>query len=263
MSSIISSIMPLFVSSLLSSCTSIKDSVKLCNFNCSQSQGITVQAIDDSRVLLIALKIDAGSFQEFRCDKDLVLGLDLESLSKILKQGNNEEYLTLMAEDSPDNLMAVFEDKKKDRISEFSLKLMDIDSDVLTIDDMETDCTITLPAYEFAKIAKDMKTLSESLKIVVTKDSVKFNAEGQIGTGSVILKPHTDMDKPEESVKIELNSPVALTFGAKYLNDIVKATSLSSTVTIKLTDKSPALFEYKLPSGYLRYYLAPKFDDEE
>ncbi|ESX02155.1 Proliferating cell nuclear antigen [Ogataea parapolymorpha DL-1] len=242
---------------------SIKDSVKLCNFNCSQSKGITVQAIDDSRVLLIALKIDSGSFQEFRCDRDLVLGLDLESLSKILKQGNNEDYLTIIAEDSPDSLLVVFEDKKKDRISEFSLKLMDIDSDVLTIDDMEHDCSITMPAYEFAKIARDMKTLSESLQIIITKDSVKFNAEGQIGSGSIILKPHTDMEKPDESIKIELNQPVVLTFGAKYLNDIVKATALSSTVTIKLTDKAPALFEYRLPSGYLRYYLAPKFDDED
>lgn len=207
--------------------------------------------------------MDPGCFQEFRCDRDLVLGLDLESLGKILKQGNNEDYLTLIAEDSPDSLLIVFEDKKKDRISEFSLKLMDIDSDVLTIDDMDNDCSITMPSSDFAKIARDFKTMSESLQIVVTKESVKFKADGQIGSGSVIFKPHTDLDNPDESIKIDMNQPVNLTFGAKYLNDIVKASTLSSTITIKLTDKAPALFEFKLPSGYLRYYLAPKFEDEE
>ncbi|GME71750.1 unnamed protein product [Ambrosiozyma monospora] len=207
--------------------------------------------------------MDAGCFQEYRCDRDLVLGLDLESLGKILKQGNSDDYLTIIAEDTPDKLLVVFEDKKKDRISEFELKLMDIDSDVLSIDDMDNDCSITLPSAEFAKIARDMKTLSESLQILVTKDSVKFAAEGTIGNGSVILKPHTDMDQPDESIRIDLNQPVNLTFGAKYLNDIVKASTLSPTVTIKLTDKAPALFEYRLPSGYLRYYLAPKFEDEE
>ncbi|ODV86510.1 hypothetical protein CANARDRAFT_6975 [[Candida] arabinofermentans NRRL YB-2248] len=242
---------------------SIKDSVKLCNFTCSQSDGIVVQAIDDSRVLLIALKIDNDCFQDFRCDKNLVLGLDLESLGKILKQGNNDDRLTLLAEDSPDNLTINFEDKNKDRISEFNLKLMDIDSDSLSIEDMDNDCSITMPSNDFAKIVRDMKILSESLQIIVTKDSIKFGAEGSIGAGKVILKPQTNIDKPEESVKINLNSPVNLTFGAKYLNDIVKATTLSNTVTIKLTDKAPALFEYSLPSGYLRFYLAPKFDDEE
>lgn len=237
--------------------------MKLCNFNCSSSEGITVQAIDDSRVLLIALKMDPGCFAEYRCDRDLVLGLDLESLGKILKQGNNEDYLTLMADDQPDSIAVVFEDKKKDRISEFSLKLMDLDTDVLSIDDMDNDCSITMPSSDFAKIARDMKTLSESLQILVTKESVKFKADGQIGSGSVVYKPHSDLDNPDESVRIDMNQPVNLTFGAKYLNDIVKAATLSSTITIKLTDKAPALFEFKLPSGYLRYYLAPKFEDDE
>lgn len=222
-----------------------------------------MQAIDDSRVLLIALKMDPGCFSEFRCDRDLVLGLDLESFGKILKQGDNEDYLTIIAEDNPDSILVVFEDKKKDRISEFSLKLMDIDTDVLTIDEMETDCSITMPSSDFSKIAKDFKTMSESLNIVVTKESVKFKAEGQIGSGSVIFKPFTDLETPDNSIKIDMNQPVDLSFGAKYLNDIVKAASLSSTITIKLTDKAPALFEFKLPSGYLRYYLAPKFDDED
>lgn len=240
----------------------IKDSVKLCNFNVNES-GLNVQAIDDSRVLLISLLVEPECFHEYRCDRSIVLGLDLESFNKILKQGNNDDYLTLTAEDEPDNLMVVFEDKKKERISEFSLKLMDIDSDVLNIDEMDHDCVITMPSSEFSKIVRDMKTLSESLNIVVTKDSVKFNADGQIGTGSVILKSFTDMENPNESIRIALEKPVDLSFGAKYLNDIAKAATLSSTVSLKLTDKAPALFEFKLPSGHLRYYLAPKFDDEE
>lgn len=235
----------------------------MCNFNCSANDGLTVQAIDDSRVLLIALKMDPGCFNEYRCDRDLVLGLDLESFGKILKQGQNEDYLTLMAEDQPDSIAVVFEDKKKDRISEFSLKLMDIDTDVLTIDDMDNDCSITMPSSDFSKIARDMKTMSESLQILVTKESIKFKAEGSIGTGSIVYKPHSDLDNPDESIRIDLNQPVNLTFGAKYLNDIVKAATLSNTITIKLTDKAPALFEFKLPSGYLRYYLAPKFEDDE
>lgn len=235
----------------------------MCNFNCSSADGITLQAIDDSRVLLIALKLDPSCFQDFRCDKNLVLGLDLESFSKILKQGNNEDFLTLIANDSPDSLVVVFEDQKKDRISEFSLKLIDIDSDVLSIEDMDHDCTIEMPAPDFAKIARDMRTLSESLQVLVTKDSINFKAEGSIGTGSVVMKAHTDMKDTKQSIRIDLNKPVNLTFGAKYLTDIVKATALADTVTIKLTNKLPAMFEYKLQGGYLRYYLAPKFEDEE
>ncbi|KAG7665195.1 POL30 [[Candida] subhashii] len=241
----------------------IKDSVKLCNFNCTE-HGITVQAVDDSRVLLVSLLVGQTAFSEYRCDRDVTLGIDLESFSKIIKCGNNEDYLTIMADDSPDSVTTVFEDKKKDRISEYTLKLMNIDSEFLKIDDMEYDTVVNMPSSEFAKIVRDLKNLSESLNIVVTKDSVKFSSEGESGSGSVVLKPYTDMDRPEESVNVHLDNPVDLTFGLKYLNDIIKATNLSGTITIKLADKTPALFEYKLDvGGYLRFYLAPKFDEDE
>lgn len=241
---------------------SIKDCVQLCNFNCD-SKGITVQAVDDSRVLLVSLLIGSDSFSEYRCDRELTLGIDLKSFGKIIRCGANEDYLTLIAEDSPDSVALIFEDKTKDRTSEYSLKLMDIDSEFLKIDDMDFDSVITLPAAEFQKTCRDLSTLSESLQILVTKDSVKFAAKGDSGSGSIIIKPHTDLENPDHSVRVDLKQPVDLTFGLRFISDIIKATALSSTVTVKLSDKSPALFEYKLPSGYLRFYLAPKFDEEE
>ncbi|EMG48323.1 Proliferating cell nuclear antigen [Candida maltosa Xu316] len=224
--------------------------------------GITVQAVDDSRVLLVSLLISQSSFSEYRCDREVTLGVDLESFGKIIKSANNDDYLTLLAEDSPDTLMTIFEEKKKEKISEYSLKLMDIDSEFLQIEDMEYDAVITLPSTDFAKLVRDLKNLSESLRIVVTKDSVKFSSEGDNGSGSVIVKPYEQSET--DRVSISLDDPVDLTFGLKYLSDIVKAATLSTFITIKMADKTPALFEFKMESGgYLRFYLAPKFDDEE
>lgn len=222
-----------------------------------------MQAVDDSRVLLVSLLVGEDAFANYRCDRNITLGIDLSSLAKVLKCGNNTDSLTLMAEDSPDKVLVMFEDKQKDRISEYSLKLMDIESDFLDIDDMEYDTVIHLPAPDFQKVARDLSQLSDSLTILVTKDTVKFQADGDIGSGSVIVKPHTDLSDPDSSVKVELNKPVNLTFGLKYLLDVIKGSGLSTSITVKLADKTPALFEYKLPSGYLRFYLAPKFDDEE
>lgn len=240
-----------------------KDTVQLCNFNCTE-HGITVQAVDDSRVLLVSLLIGQDAFSSYRCDRSITLGIDLNSFSKILKCGNNSDSLTLLADDDhPDSVMVVFEDTAKDRISEYKLKLMDIESDFLNIDDMDYDSVVTMPSAEFQKICRDLSQLSDSLTVAVTKDTVKFVSEGDIGSGSVIVKPLTDLDKTENSVKVDLTKPVDLSFGLKYLLDVIKGSSLSSSITVKLADKTPALFEFKLSSGYLRFYLAPKFDEEE
>ncbi|KAM9888882.1 hypothetical protein OXX69_012976, partial [Metschnikowia pulcherrima] len=62
---------------------SVKDCVKLCNFNCTE-HGITVQAVDDSRVLLVSLLVGSSAFTDYRCDRDITLGIDLEPFSKII-----------------------------------------------------------------------------------------------------------------------------------------------------------------------------------
>ncbi len=67
------------------------------------------------------------------------------------------------------------------------------------------------------------------------------------------------MEKPGESVEIELSEPVSLTFSLKYLVNFCKASALSNTVKICLSNEVPLLVEYTLAgSSYLRFYLAPK-----
>ena len=55
-----------------------------------------------------------------------------------------------------------------------------------------------------------------------------------------------------------------MTFAMRYLNFFTKATPLSGTVTLSLSKDVPLVVEYKIAEyGYVRYYLAPKIDDEE
>lgn len=239
-----------------------KDCVQLVNFQCTEN-GIIAQAVDDSRVLLVSLEIGSEAFQEYRCDHPVTLGMDLSSLSKILRCGNNSDTLTLIADDTPDCIVLLFEDTKRDRIAEYSLKLMDIDTDFLKIEELAYDSTLMMPSSEFAKIVRDLSQLSDSLNIMITKETIKFVADGDIGSGSVILKPSINMDKPDESVKLEMEQPVDLTFGAKYLLDIVKGAALSERIGIRLSSEAPALFQFDLKSGFLQFFLAPKFNDEE
>lgn len=49
----------------------------------------------------------------------------------------------------------------------------------------------------------------------------------------------------------------------RYLNFFTKATSLSSTVILSMSKDVPLVVEYRIKDiGYIRYYLAPKIEDE-
>jgi len=88
---------------------------------------------------------------------------------------------------------------------------------------------------------------------------VKFSAQGDIGNGSVMLRQTSNVEKPNEAVVIELSEPVSLTFSLKYLVNFCKASGLSPSVKICLSNEIPLLVEYPLAAAsYLRFYLAPK-----
>lgn len=99
------------------------------------------------------------------------------------------------------------------------------------------------------------------VQIEATKEGIKFSCSGDIGNGAVTLRSHTNIDKPEQNVEISLSEPVALTFSLKYLVGFCKASGLSSSVKLCLSNEVPLLVEYSLASNsYLRFYLAPKVE---
>ncbi|KZZ95945.1 Proliferating cell nuclear antigen, PCNA [Moelleriella libera RCEF 2490] len=241
----------------------IKDLVQDCNFDCNDS-GIALQAMDNSHVALVSMLLKAESFVPYRCDRNIALGVNLTSLTKVLRAAQNEDVVTLKAEDAPDVLNLLFETADNDRVSEYDLKLMDIDQEHLGIPQTEYAATIAMPATEFRRICTDLAAMSESVNIEASKDGVKFACNGDIGNGSVTLRSHTNVEKPELNVDIELTEPVSLTFSLKYLVNFCKAAALSSQVKICLSSEVPLLVEYNLTgSSYLRFYLAPKIGEEE
>ena len=73
------------------------------------------------------------------------------------------------------------------------------------------------------------------------------------------MRSHTNVDKPESNIEINLSEPVALTFSLKYLTNFCKASGLSASVKLCLSNEVPLLVEYGLQNNsYLRFYLAPK-----
>ncbi|CAG8477594.1 8844_t:CDS:2 [Funneliformis caledonium] len=241
----------------------IKELVTDANFDCNET-GIALQAMDNSHVALVSLLLRSEGFHPYRCDRGFSLGVNLNSLSKILKCAGNDDIITLKADDnSADSLSLCFESPSNERVSEYELKLMDIDQEHLSIPETDYDATIIMSSAEFQRICRDLMVISESVSVDVAKDAVVFSAEGEMGSGSVKLKQNPSVDKPEEQVVIELNTSVSLQFSLKYLMNFTKGTPLSDQVMLGLSENMPLLVEYKMDdAGYIRFYLAPKIGEE-
>ncbi|CAB9499252.1 Proliferating cell nuclear antigen [Seminavis robusta] len=243
---------------------SIKDLVNDANLDCSE-EGISIQCMDSSHVSLVSISLAANAFDHYRCDRPLSLGLNSANMAKIFKMMGKDDSVVLKAEDEPDNLTMMFENDKTDTIADFELKLMDIDNEQLGIPDTPYKCTIQMPAGEFQRIIRDLQVLGDACTISCTKEGIRFTVSGSIGTGNILIRAH-DAEKEENSVKIEMEEPVELSFALRYLNFFTKATPLSAQVVLCMSPEVPIVVDYPIEdTGFVKFYLAPKIDegDEE
>ena len=163
--------------------------------------------MDNSHVALVSVKLEATGFKRYRCDRPMPLGVNLNSLTKVLKCAKDDDLCTLKASDDGDMLNLTYEAKSarlfitfllssdlnvwkkdSDRIAEYDMKLMDIDSDTLGIPDTDYDARVTMPSSEFSRIVRDLGQLGESVRIEVSKEGVRFASDGEAANGSVLLK---------------------------------------------------------------------------
>ena len=112
--------------------------------------------MDFSHVALVSLNLSMEGFETYRCDSNMVLGLNVANLSKVLKLSDPSDSITLQADQDPSVLKITFENTKSGRTTEFSLNLITLDIEHLSIPETEYSSLVTINSAEFAKICREL-----------------------------------------------------------------------------------------------------------
>merc|ERR550514_346650 len=209
------------------------------------------------------MKLRESAFTEFKCDRATSLGMNVESLGKVLKMCGPNDSLKLQAKQDGDSVNFQCESGEDDRIADFDLKLMEIESEHMEIPEQQYKVVAKMPSAEFQKICRDLKEFGETMQISASKEGLRFSVQGDLGSGNVMLKPR-ESTKVEEQVALTVHEPVVATFALRYLNNFAKAAPLCGAVELGLGPDSPLLVKYdldKADNGHMQFYLAPKIDE--
>jgi len=219
--------------------------------------------MDSAHVCLVSVSLEAEGFDKFNCERAVSLGVDMESMSKVMRCAAKDDIITLSAAStSPDTLKFTFEAADQDRVSEYEMKLMTIEEEHLAIPDTEYTAIVTLPGQELQRILRDLAQFGDTITIATLKDSVQFSANGSLGSGNIKLS-QTATESEDKSVTIDTSEPVSLQFACRYLNMFMKAATLSTQVKVSLSNDIPLKMEFEIGKlGSLKYYLAPKIEDD-
>ncbi|CAH1401855.1 unnamed protein product [Nezara viridula] len=213
---------------LLKILEAIKELLNEATFQCTQN-GIQLQAMDTSHVSLISLFLSQGGFDNYKCDRNISLGINLSSMLKIMKCAGSDDILTIKNHEEPDSITFIFESQSYDKVSNYQLRLMNLEHEHLDIPETDYACVMKMPSSEFARIFKMLLQFGETVEISCSKEGVKFSTSGDLGSANIKLAPNNTTDS-DKAVFIEIQEPVVATFAIRYLTLFAKATPLALRV---------------------------------
>jgi len=144
--------------------------------------------MDSAHVALTTVMLKKEGFAVYHCERSVILGLNLTSLSKILKTTDNSDAITFRHDDDADVITIVADAVDGSKTSEFQMKLMEIEAESMGVPEMEYKAKLSMPSSDFAKVVRDMGIFGETVTINVVRDGIKFSAAGDIGDGFAFFK---------------------------------------------------------------------------
>jgi len=217
-------------------------------------KGVQVLTLDTARVALVDMFLDADNFEEYYCEADMVAGINVTNMFKLLKFISNNDTLTVEI-NSREYLDIRIENTVKRSDTRFKLKLLDINEDQIEVPTIKMAVVTTMQSIDFQRICRDMNNLAVDLEI--TRNSTQFiiKCEGDFANQETIIECIDD-----RSFDGELQGRYSL----KYLNLFTKATGMCASVQIMQEEDNRFLvLRYNVANlGELKFYLATKASDD-
>ena len=100
------------------------------------------------------------------------MGMNLGSMSKILRCASNDDIITIKAQDQADTVTFMFESPNQEKVADYEMKLMNLDQEHLGIPETDYAAVIKLPSSEF----QVRKSVSKGACLVFHMVNIKRDA---------------------------------------------------------------------------------------
>ena len=217
-------------------------------------KGVQVLTLDTARVALVDMFLDAENFEEYYCEADMVAGINVTNMFKLLKFISNNDTLTVEI-NSREYLDIRIENTAKRSDTRFKLKLLDINEDQIEIPTLKMAVVTTMQSIDFQRICRDMNNLAVDLEIIRTSTQFIIKCEGDFANQETVI---------ECADNGTFNGELQGRYSLKYLNLFTKATGMCASVQIMQEEDNRFLvLRYNVANlGELKFYLATKACDD-
>jgi len=215
--------------------------------------GMKIVSMDNSHIVLVHLKLDAGKFEHYHCTNKIVIGVNMLNLYKLIRSINSNDILTLFIDaDDMNHLGIKIENGEKNTKTTYKLNLLDLDNPNIHVEPASFESVITLPSIDFQKLCRDMKNIAEFVEIKNIRSQLMLSCKGDFCAQETIIADAENSSAGSSGTEI-----VQGIFNLNYLVMFTKCTNLCNTVELHLKNDYPLLIKYTVASlGEIKLVLA-------
>ena len=234
-----------------------KDAVMDATIKC-RNDGIFLQSMDSSHISMASFKLGPDVFDIFEYNNDIDLGLNLETLHKILKVVTKGDELGLESNDNNTDQVTITiknADTKKEYM--FDMKLMDIESEELEVPPLIIGWRVSIDSSEFLKNVSVLMDFGDSIEIGCTDGKMYFKMEGDIAN-AMICNETTCEWVGNQTLKKDVISK----FTGRLLKMYGSGKKITKNIQFVIAPDQPITIRYNITeNSCINMFIAPKVID--
>ncbi len=214
--------------------------------------GLSLKAIDRSKVAMVELELPSHSFEDYACEKEMKIGVNLDEMRKVMRRCRAGDKLELEADPQTNRIILRF---RGAATRTFKLPLLRIGAAELRSPNVPIKAKVEISAKALEEAIKDAATVSDSLEMRLDETGLTIVARGELGDVEVKI----DQESGALITEPEIEEPAHASYSIEHLENILKAVKASETVVIGFATNAPLKMDFNITGGgKITYYLAPR-----
>jgi len=221
---------------------------------------MAIQTMDSSHISIFELNLPNTWFESYSVDKDTVIGVNSILFLKMLStREKGQSILIELLSDDTDKINIQFQSDNSMFNKHFELPMVDLDTDILSIPDMEYQAEFSLPSAHLFGLVNQLKLFGDSMDISCSEEKIVL-CSNSTESGKMMVNINID---DMVSFAIDEGESLNMSFSLNHLYNMVQFHKISTNTEVFLKDGYPIKLRVLLQEAYICMYLAPKIKDDE
>ena len=219
-------------------------------------EGITLRAMDPSRVAMVDFEWPKTVFEEYQCDAPAKMCVNITELLKLLKRAGKDETVELALDDKTGRLQIKIAGKYA---RNFTMPTLEASEEEVPTPKLTFNVKVKATTSGLSQAIEDAQLVSDHVRIEADPEKLALNASGDLMGAEISLQKGSDT-----ILELEVKEPSKATFSLSYLAEIIKAAANTSEIgTLEFSNDMPIKLDFQqAKEGKLTFYLAPRIETE-